>query len=99
MLDYLGIKIRFNLITKRISIDGMPEKYAKSDLFEILPIYIKDVFRNNGMKPALKTIEEYILLKISENNFNPFVDFLKSHKWDGQDRISEIYSILHLENP
>ena len=77
----------------------MPEKYAKSDLFEILPIYIKDVFRNNGMKPALKTIEEYILLKISENNFNPFVDFLKTHKWDGQDRINEIFNILHLENP
>lgn len=98
LLNYLGIKIKFNIITKRIYIEGMPEKYAKSDLFEILPIYLKDIFRNNGVKPTISTIEEYILLKISENHFNPFVDFLQSHKWDGKDRINEIYNILHIEN-
>lgn len=97
ILEWLGIKIKFNLITKRICIDGMPEKYSKSDLYEIIPIYIKDVLKNNGIKVGTNLINEYLLLEISKNNFNPFVDFLKSNKWDGQDRINEVLNIFHIK--
>lgn len=97
ILDFLEIKIRFNIITKRISIEGLPEAYAKSDLFEILPIYIKDVLINNGIRINTNIIGEYILLEIAKNNFNPFIDFLHSNKWDGKDRISELFDIFHIE--
>ena len=97
ILDFLNIKIKFNLITKRICIEGMPKKYSKSDLYEIIPIYIKDVLKNIGIKTTTNTIGEYILLEISKNNFNPFVDFLKSNRWDGQDRINELFDIFHIE--
>lgn len=97
ILDFLGIKIKFNIITKRISIEGLPEAYAESDLFEILPIYIKDVLINHGIRVNTNIIGEYILLEISKNNFNPFVDFLKSNKWDGKDRINELFDIFHIE--
>lgn len=97
ILDFLEIKIRFNIITKRISIEGLPETYAKSDLFEILPIYIKDALINNGIRINTNIIGEYILLEIAKNNFNPFADFLKSNKWDGKDRINELFDIFHIE--
>jgi len=97
ILESLDIKIRFNLITKRICIEGLPKEYSESDLYEILPIYIKDVLKNNGIKVNTNIISEYILLEISKNNFNPFVDFLKSNKWDGKDRINEVFNIFHIE--
>jgi len=97
ILDFLGIKIKFNIITKRISIEGLPEMYAKSDFFEILPIYIKDVLINHGIRVNTNIIGEYILLEISKNNFNPFVDFLRSNKWDGRDRINELFDIFYIE--
>lgn len=96
ILDYLGIKIRFNVITKRISVEGMPKKYADSDVYNILPIYLKDILRNNGIKVNTNIIEEYILLEISKNNFNPFIDFLTSNKWDGNDRITELFDIFNI---
>lgn len=96
ILDYLRIKIRFNVITKRISVEGMPKKYADSDVYNILPIYLKDILRNNGIKVNTNIIEEYILLEISKNNFNPFIDFLTSNKWDGKDRITELFDIFNI---
>ena len=96
ILDYLGIKIRFNVITKRISVEGMPKKYADSDVYNILHIYLKDILRNNGIKVNTNIIEEYILLEISKNNFNPFIDFLTSNKWDGNDRITELFDIFNI---
>ena len=97
ILDFLGIKLKYNVITKRVCIEGMPSKFATSDLYNILPIYIKDVLKNNGIKVNTNVIEEYILLEISKNNFNPFIELLQNNRWDGKDRINEIYNILNLK--
>lgn len=99
ILKYLGIKISYNVITKRISITGMPEKYAESDLYTILPIYLKDILRNKGIKiNNTKKVEEFITLEISKNNFNPILDLLNSNKWDKLNRFDELYNIFHLQN-
>ena len=97
ILEYLGINIKYNIITKRIVITGMPDKYALSDLYSILPIYLKDILRNKGIKiNETKKIEEFILLEISKNNFNPILELLNSNEWDGIDRFQEICNIFNL---
>jgi len=97
LLDYLGITIKYNVITKRILITGMPKKYATSDLYTILPIYLKNVLKNKGVKiNDTKKIEEFITLEISKNNFNPILDLLNSTKWDGIDRFEELFNIFNL---
>ena len=97
LLNYLGIKIQYNVITKRITITGMPKKYATSDLFTILPIYLKNVLKNKGISiNDTKKIEEFITLEISKNNFNPVLDLFKNNKWDGIDRFEEICNIFNL---
>lgn len=98
LLDYLGIKIKYNVITKRVIITGMPKKYATSDLYTILPIYLKNVLKNKGIKiNETKKIEEFITLEIAKNNFNPILDLLNSNKWDGIDRFEEICNIFNLK--
>lgn len=99
ILAYLGIKIQYNVITKRITIAGMPKRYAISDLYTILPIYLKEVLRNKGIKiNDTKKIEEFITLEISKNNVNPILELLNSTTWDNMDRFEEICNIFHLEN-
>lgn len=41
LLKYLGITLKFDLITKKVIIKGMPDKFAESDLFNIISIYLK----------------------------------------------------------
>lgn len=99
ILDYLGISIKYNIITKRIEIIGMPKKYSASDLYTILPIYLKGILRNKGIKiNDTKKIEEFIMLQISKNNFNPILDLLNNNEWDKQDRFEEICNIFNLKN-
>lgn len=99
ILNYLGITINYNIITKRIEIMGMPKKYSQSYLYTILPIYLKGILKNKGIKiNDTKKIEEFILLQISKNNFNPILDLLNNNKWDKQDRFEEICNIFNLKN-
>lgn len=98
ILKYLGIKIKYNIITKRVEITGMPEKYSKSDLNAILPIYLKEILRNKGIKiNSITRIEELLTLEISKNNYNPILELLSNCKWDGKDRISEVFEIFGIE--
>lgn len=97
LLDYLGIKIKYNVITKRILITGMPKKYATSDLYTILPIYLKNILKNKGIKiNDTKKVEEFIMLEISKNNFNPILELLNNNNWDKIDRFEELCNILNL---
>lgn len=99
ILQYLGIIIKYNVITKKVEIFGMPEKYAISDYETILPIYLKQVLRNKNIKiNDTKRIEELIVLEISKNNYNPILELLENNHWDGIDRLEKIYNIFHLEN-
>lgn len=94
----MNIQIKFNVITKRVVITGMPKKYALSDLHTILPIYLKNILRNKGIKiNDTKKIEEFILLEIAKNNYNPILDLLNNTKWDGIDRFEEIYDIFNIK--
>ncbi len=99
ILKYLGIKIKFNIITKRVVITGVPKKYAVSDLQSILPIYLKGILRNKGIKiNDTRKMEEFIMLEIAKNNFNPILDLLNSQEWDRKDRFEEICNIFNLKN-
>lgn len=98
ILSYLNINIKYNIVTKRVEITGMPEKYSKSDLYTILPIYIKDILRNNEIKiNNIRQIEEFLTLEISKNNYNPIVEMLNNYSWDGNDRIESICQIFGIE--
>lgn len=97
ILEYLEISIKYNVITKRIKITGMPKKYAESDLYTILPIYLKNIFRNMGIKiNNTKKVEEFIMLEISKNNFNPILELLNNNNWDKVDRFEELCNIFNL---
>lgn len=50
ILNYLGITINYNIITKRIEIMGMPKKYSQSYLYTILPIYLKGILKIKVLK-------------------------------------------------
>ena len=99
LLKDLGITLKFDLITKKVIIKGMPDKFAESDLFNIISIYLKNILRNNGIKiVSTKTIDEFITIELAKNNFNPVLDMLNKGTWDKRDRLDELYSILGIKD-
>lgn len=99
LLEHLGIIIKFDLITKKVIIKGMPNKFAESDLFNIISIYLKNILRNNGVKiGSTRTIDEFITIELAKNNFNPVLDMLQKETWDKKDRLDELYKILDIKD-
>ena len=77
----------------------MPNKFAESDLFNILAIYLKNILRNNGIKiGSTRTIDEFITIELAKNNFNPVLDMLQKGTWDKRNRLDELYSILDIKD-
>ena len=98
LLKYLNIELTYDVITKRSIVEGLPKKYASAEHIKVLPIYIMDSLRKNGIKVSKALIEDYLALEFASNNINPIKKLLESNIWDKKDRINEIFEILHLEN-
>lgn len=94
-LKTFGIEVRQNLITGKIIITGMPEKYSREESVNTLPIFLMDILRKVGVKGVTKTaITDYLANIADESRFNPVVDMLHSATWDGKDRFPELLRIM-----
>lgn len=62
---------------------------SNKDIFETR-IYMERVF---GLTSKSKT-EDAILSAAEDNKFNPVVDYLKSLKWDGNERVADLFPVF-----
>lgn len=97
LLDYAGITVRYNLMTKE------PEILIPGAAF----------LRDNAMNNALSTvsslaaiveyptanIQEYILTIAGQNPHHPVKTWIESRQWDGRDRLQQLIDSLNPSNP
>jgi phosphoribosyl-AMP cyclohydrolase len=98
-LDVLGISVRFNTILHKPEISGeCLDKYAKEGQAAVLPMVIYDRLQHylKGVTP--EKIGQYInnILFSKESVCNPILDAIDAEKWDGSDRLGELYEIMHI---
>ena len=94
-LEDAGISVSYNVIAKEIRIEGVPAKYnpetLTADVHIILHDHLKQVFRCSKDQVA-------DLLGVTGGmcRFNPVLELLERARWDGKDRLEELFSILSL---
>lgn len=94
-LNNLGITIQYNQLLKELEVHGLPEYYSSGNAANILPAYLKDYFKSQGVKGAARdTIIDYLECIADENRYNPLKDFFAVERWDGVNRFTELYKIL-----
>lgn len=99
-LRNLKITVRHNVLLKDTEIKGLPDHYSAGNATNILPIYLMDYLKSCDIKGAtLQAIEGYLGCIADENRFNPIEELLTSVKWDGVDRLDQIYRILGVSEP
>lgn len=92
-----GISVRLNLITKETEITGLPEEYNQEDLSNDLPILIYDKIKTSFICNK-DQICDLLKLIAGQNRYNPLDELISGIRWDGQDRIQELFEILGIEN-
>ena len=94
ILNEMNIKVRLNVISGRVEIEGMPPQYSKANAANVLPVLLTDYITRHNMSCSRQTLDDCLVLIEDENRFNPVREMLEATKYDGTDRLAEIAGIL-----
>lgn len=102
----LGLKVRLNLVTKKIEVsgygsEGLFELYSRSNIMNILPTLILDHLKADGVAGfghGTKLIEQYLFNIADINRFNPIHEMLEEHLNSDDGNLEIIYAILGISD-
>ena len=96
-LDKQNIQVRFNVIAHRIEYQGLPDEYKSERQTAQAPTIIYSLLKKEGYdKIAKQTVEDFLDVIASQNEYNPLLQILAFTEWDGRDRVPDIYKILNI---
>lgn len=95
-LQWLSLSVSYNIITHKFEFSGLGDKESPEHLPETVPTILYDPL-NAWYKDVTKAlICDYITRYATRNKYNPILDAIQAVKWDGKDRIEEIYTIFRI---
>ena len=91
-----GYSIRYNQITHNFEFFGFGENESKEHLAENVPTILQDQLKLIYTHVTSQTIMNYITLYATRNRYNPILSAIQAVKWDGIDRVNQIYDIFKI---
>ena len=88
-----GYKVQYNIIKHSLEYSGF-KGHSATYLPETAPTIIYNELQTEFEKCNTTKIADMLLVIATNNKVNPILDMIKSAKWDGKDRIEEIYNIF-----
>lgn len=97
ILKAVGVTIRYNDMSHRTEVYGIPEKYGKNDLNNLLVTFVSDIAYDLSYKRITSNVvHETLTVIANENHFHPVLSLLQEQDWDHVDRLPTIYAVLGL---
>jgi len=95
-LEKQGYSIRYNQITHNFEFFGFDESESKEHLAENVPTILHDQLKLIYTHVTKQVIMDYITRYATRNRYNPILNAIKAVKWDGKDRVGQIYDIFRI---
>lgn len=95
-LEKQKYSIQYNQIAHIFEFFGFDKAESAEHLAENVPTILRDELKKLYSHVSRQDITDYITQYATRNKFNPVLNAIKSVKWDGKDRIEEIYTIFKI---
>lgn len=95
-LEKQGYSIRYNQITHNFEFFGFDEGESKEHLAENVPTILYDQLKKLYTRVTKQIIVDYITRYATRHKYNPVLSAIQSVKWDGKDRVGQIYDIFRI---
>ncbi len=95
-IDKLGYSIKYNQITHNFEFYGFDKGESAEHLAENVPSILRDKLKETFNSVSRQDTIDYITRYATRHKFNPVLNAIQSVKWDGVDRIEEIYTIFRI---
>lgn len=88
-----GYDVRYNVITGEYETVGRTEAGRVMNQDDLITI-MHDALADNYKGTTFDTLTQYIAFQARENQYNPVLELLKATKWDGVDRLPQLYDLV-----
>ena len=95
-IESRGYSIRYNEITHDFKFYGFDKGESRAHLAENVPSILQDELKEVYSHISKQIVIDYITRYATRHKFNPVLSAIQSVKWDGIDRISQIYDIFKI---
>lgn len=88
-----GYGVRYNVISGEYETIGRTEAgrvMTQDDLVTLMHDALADDYKG----ASFDTLTQYIAFQARENQYNPVVELLAAAKWDGVDRLPQLYNLM-----
>lgn len=92
MCDFLGVTLRYNIITKEQEWFIPGETASVDNYFNVLYARFYDLFKRVGMDTG--ALDHWLNYLCEQTQFNPVASWLASREWDGISRLESFYSTV-----
>ena len=95
-IDEMGYSVKYNQITHNFEFYGFDKSESTEHLAENVPSILQDKISKAYSHVTRQKIIDYITRYATRHKFNPILNAVRSVKWDGVDRIRQIYDIFRI---
>ena len=95
-IEKQGYSIRYNQITHNFEFFGFDKGESVEHLAENVPTILRDKLKKLYSHVSRQDITDYITQYATRHKYNPVLNAIKAVKWDGKDRVTEIYNIFRI---
>ena len=96
-LEKRNIDIKYNTISNEIEIKWPKCVFDNEDKFVTLPTHLMSELGDKYIHANKDTIYDYLQYIARKNRYNPVLEMIQKAKWDGENRLEDIYEILGLK--
>ena len=95
-IEEQGYSIQYNQITHNFEFFGFDKGESLEHLAENVPTILYDQFKKLYTRVTKQIIVDYITRYATRHKYNPVLNAIKAIKWDGKDRVGQIYDIFRI---
>ena len=95
-IEKQGYSIRYNQITHNFEFFGFDNGESTEHLAENVPTILYDKLKLMYTHVSKQNIIDYITRYATRHKYNPVLNAIQSVKWDGVDRVGQIYDIFKI---
>jgi len=92
----MGYFARFNVITKEYEFLGKTAAGRALSMDDLI-VLAHDALTDSYTGASFDTLTQYVNFMAREQQHNPVLEVLSVTKWDGQDRLPQVYALLGIE--
>lgn len=94
-LEQIGATVKYNETIREAEITGL-DKFNNNYIVDSFPVVIYNDLNLDYKRCPKSDVQDFLKVIMMNNAYNPVLQLIEGNKWDGVDRLPELFRILRI---